>query len=110
MVSPLSSPPDMIAELNAFWSKLEEWPSEHDKVCAIDRVEDHYTLFAPRFFWEEELKIEQLLEQVNMTKKSAQGMDGWTVEELKALPPACMGHLLALWPSIVSNFAFSPPR
>ena len=94
--------------VHAFWGRLEQWPDQQSRDFALERIEDHYSVFAPTVLCEEELSLKDVLTQVAATKKSAQGMDGWKVQEIKSLPDMAWSHLLELWPMLLPAFALSP--
>ena len=104
----VSGPAQMVDELDRVWDCFEKWPSECDKLAALHKVEDHYTLFVPRVFNDQQLKSEDLIAQVQATKNSAQGMDGWTVQEIKSLPFMAWTHLLEIWPRMLPAFHLTP--
>ena len=102
------SPAELVENLNEYWARLEQWPSASLKNAAEDKLDDHYSLYAPRVDFHDSIQLVDLVNQVAATKKSAQGLDGWTVQEIKSLPCLAWSHLLELWPKVLAVFASTP--
>ena len=105
---PVSEPTQMAGLLNQYWGKLESWPSQSAKQHAEFVLEDKYSAFLPRCCREVVLSLEDVIYQRKIMRNSAAGMDGWTVQEIKALPRQALSDLFDIWPSILSSLSASP--
>ena len=82
--------------LELFWGGLETWPTPTSKEAAIEAVEDIYSLFMPSVVFVPTMSVELILRQLRRLKKTASGPDGWTRQELKALPVQAWADLLQI--------------
>ena len=91
-------PTHMEACLEEFWAGLETWPDVNALENAIEAVEDVYALFMPCFPYAAGISPDIIMAQLRRMKKTAAGPDGWTRQELRALPIQAWHDLLCiLW-------------
>ena len=93
--------------LEGFWEDIESWPSAHSKQQALDAIDDMYAPFLPCCCFHVSLSPQEAMRQAKLSKKSAQGPDGWTHKELQKLPLAAWSNLVNLLvdpsPALVSS-------
>ena len=103
------------ASLSTYWNGLETWtPNQQEMArCALD---DYYSFLLPRFEFEALLLPMHLCDKAKRAKPSAVGLDGWTHQELAALPMqawysfliACSLKPLSLLSSVSAVFKRAP--
>ena len=78
-------PKEVEASLSNYWNELETWtPAQQEN--ARSALDDCYSFLLPRVEFEALLLPMHLLDKAKRAKPSAVGLDGWSHQELAALP------------------------
>ena len=93
----VSHPSALAAAFHSYWGKIDSWRTPTSEQKAFDRLDDHCSLYLPRKEAVIDLSIETLLDAVKTSRKSAPSLDGWSWQELKALPKAAWEDVLDMW-------------
>ena len=100
-----ADPLEIHSALTRFWGHLEAWPSEEHRQYALFRLSDHYCVFLPSYKAEVVSDWKVLAIIVREARRTSPGPDGWTIEELKALPKAAWRSLLEVLQKGWQHFA-----
>ena len=91
--------------LEEYWGSLETWPHPLAFDAALFVIEDVYSLFLPHVPFSASVSLETIKAQLGRMKKTAAGPDGWTRQELRALPDQAWVDLIYILSSRPQSFS-----
>ena len=91
-----SSPSEVGTLLSRYWDELESCDDPDREEQIAEAIEDVYSICAPNFPYHAQLDHHLLAAVVKYLKKSSPGADGWSREELQALPKPSWANLVQI--------------